>query len=43
LIEFTLNTSGYRFPMANAIELDTPVDDFPFHSWTIRELHPTPD
>ena len=37
LIEFTLNTSGYRFRTANAIELDTPVGDFPFHSWTISD------
>jgi hypothetical protein len=37
LLVFTLNTSGYRFRTANAIELDQPVDDFPFPSWTISD------
>ncbi len=37
LIVFTLNTSGYRFRTANAIELDQPVDDFPYASWTISD------
>ena len=35
LLVFTLNTSGFRFPTANAISLDEPIDDFPYHSWTI--------
>ncbi len=35
LLVFTLSTTGYRFPLANAISLDQEVDDFPFHSWTI--------
>ena len=35
LLVFTLNTSGFRFPTANAISLDQPVDDFPYNSWTI--------
>ena len=37
LIVFTLNTAGYRFRTANAIELDQPVDDFPYASWTISD------
>ena len=37
LLVFTLNTSGYRFRTANAIELDQPVDDFPYASWTISD------
>ena len=37
LLVFTLNTSGYRFRTAHAIELDAPVDDFPFASWTISD------
>ena len=37
LLVFTLNTSGYRFRTAHAIELDQPVDDFPFPSWTISD------
>ena len=37
LLVFTLNTPGYRFRTAKAIELDEPVDDFPFASWTISD------
>ena len=37
LLVFTLNTSGFRFPTANAISLDAPVDDFPYNSWTISD------
>ena len=37
LLVFTLNTSGYRFRTAHAIELDQPVADFPFASWTISD------
>ncbi len=37
LLVFTLNTSGYRFRTAHAIELDQPVDDFPFPSWTLSD------
>ena len=37
LIAFTLATSGYRFKSAKAIELDEPVDDFPYASWTLSD------
>ena len=37
LLVFTLTTPGFRFPMANAIKLDQPVDDFPYDSWTITD------
>ena len=37
LLVFTLNTSGYRFRTAKAIELDEEVDDFPYASWTISD------
>ena len=37
LIAFTLATPGYRFKSAKAIELDEPVDDFPYASWTIGD------
>jgi len=37
LIVFTLGTDGYRFKKTKAIALDTPVDDFPYSSWTITD------
>ena len=37
LICFALVTPGYRFRAAKAIELDVPVDDFPYASWTISD------
>jgi hypothetical protein len=37
LLVFTLATAGYRFRTAKTIELDVPVDDFPFASWTIND------
>lgn len=37
LIGFTLNTPGYRFRAAKAIELDEPMDDFPYASWTLSD------
>ena len=37
LLVFTLATAGYRFRTAKAIELDVPVDDFPYASWTISD------
>ena len=37
LISFTLATAGYRFKTAKAIELDVPVDDFPYASWTTSD------
>ena len=37
LLVFTLNTSGYRFRTAHAIELDKPVEDFPYPSWTLSD------
>ena len=37
LLVFTLNTSGYRFRTAKAIEMDEQVDDFPYASWTISD------
>ncbi len=37
LLVFTLATAGYRFRTAKAIELDVPVDDFPYASWTIND------
>ena len=37
LLVFTLSADGFRFRTAKAIELDSPVDDFPFASWTISD------
>ena len=44
LITFTLRTTGYRFPLADAITLDTgaanaedAAKNFPFSSWTISD------
>jgi hypothetical protein len=37
LISFTLATAGYRFKTTKAIELDVPVEDFPFASWTTSD------
>ena len=37
MIVYTLNTSGFRFRTTNAIELDNPLDDFPYPSWTISD------
>ena len=44
LIAFTLNTSGFRFPVNDAITLDPEEDDgvmaaanFPYSSWTISD------
>ena len=44
LITFFLNTTGYRFPVADAITLDPKADNaedaaknFPFSSWTISD------
>jgi len=37
LLVFTLNAPGYRFRTAKAIELDSPVGDFPFASWTLSD------
>ena len=37
LICFALATPGYRFRTAQAIELDVPIDDFPFASWTTSD------
>lgn len=37
LLAFTLATPGYRFKTAKAIELDVPVDDFPYPSWTVDD------
>ncbi len=37
LLVFTLNTPGFRFPVANAITLDHAVDDFPYDSWTVSD------
>ena len=37
LLAFTLATPGYRFKTAQAIELDAPVDDFPYASWTTSD------
>ena len=37
LLVFTLNTSGYRFRTAGAIEIDPVVEDFPYASWTISD------
>ncbi len=38
LLNFTLATAGYRFKTTKAIELDVPVDDFPFASWTTSDV-----
>ena len=37
LLTFTLATAGYRFRNTKTIELDVPVDDFPYNSWTISD------
>jgi hypothetical protein len=37
LLSFTLATAGYRFRSAKTIELDVPVDDFPYASWTLSD------
>ena len=37
LLVFTLNTTGFRFPITNAIKLDQAVADFPYDSWTISD------
>jgi hypothetical protein len=37
LLVFTLATAGYRFRASKTIELDVPVDDFPYASWTLND------
>ena len=42
LINFKLNTTGFRFPVKDAIVLDPQVDDvaganFPYSSWTVSD------
>ncbi|HEY9023422.1 MAG TPA: hypothetical protein VIP05_03910 [Burkholderiaceae bacterium] len=44
LLEFTLNTTGFRFPVTDAITLDPEKDEsgdakanFPYTSWTISD------
>jgi hypothetical protein len=37
LLVFTLNTPGFRFPIADAITLDQALEDFPYDSWTISD------
>jgi hypothetical protein len=37
LLDFTLATPGYRFRKSKTIELDVPVDDFPYASWTLAD------
>ena len=37
LLTFTLATPGFRFRAARTIELDVPVDDFPYASWTLSD------
>ena len=37
LLDFTLATAGYRFRRAKTIEMDAPVEDFPYASWTLSD------
>jgi hypothetical protein len=37
LLVFTLANTAYRFRTHKAIELDVPLEDFPFSSWTIND------
>jgi len=37
LIVFTLGNPAYRFRTHKTIELDVPLEDFPFASWTIND------
>ncbi len=48
LLDFTLNTTGYRFPAIGAITLDPETDNsgdaaanFPYESWTISDTQAT--
>jgi len=37
LLVFTLANTAYRFRNRKTIELDVPLEDFPFASWTIND------